>query len=113
MIGLKWKAIIGVAGAVALVAAGWQTRAWYEDSRDLSAERTMAKTLEAAMLRESSIAKLVEDKLAGLQANERIIDRGVIREVQKPIYQQVCLPDNMVDTINAEIRRGFEDEDTE
>lgn len=111
--GIKVKALIGIALAASLTLGGWMSRGWYEDSVRLAAEKAMQKTIDAAMKRESEVARVVEEKLSGLQASERVIDRGVIREIQKPIYQQVCLPDEMLDTINAEIRRGFVDEDTD
>lgn len=94
-----------IAGLVLLIAAiawgGWLARGWFEDSRDLAERDAVQKTLNAAMQRESRVATLVEKKLASLQGNERIIDRGVIREIQKPVYQRVCVEPELVRLLNA------------
>ena len=56
------------------------------------------------MERESKVAEKVEDRLADLKANERIIDRGVIREIQNPVYRNVCLPAGGLRLLNAAAR---------
>lgn len=93
-----------IAAACALIVgtsgAGWAARGWHEDAQRLSAERAAQKVADAAMSRESAIAKTVEKRLAELQASERIIDRGIIREVQKPVYQRVCLEPDAIRLLN-------------
>lgn len=84
----------------ATLAAGWQARGWYEDSHRLTAERALRLAVDAAFARESEIAAGVEARLAELQANERIIDRGLIREIEKPIYRNVCLGDDAIRLLN-------------
>ncbi len=90
--------------AAALAGGGWFVRGWYEDSQDLAERRGAEKAIQAAMERESGIAQLVEKRLAELQANERIIDRGVIREIQNPVYRNVCVPEPGRVLINAAAR---------
>ncbi|WP_110709195.1 hypothetical protein [Salinicola sp. CR57] len=77
---------ISVAGT-----AGWLTRGWLEDSHRLTAIEAARETASQALARESVIAGVVEARLSTLDANERIIDRGIVREIQKPIYRNVCL----------------------
>lgn len=91
-------ALVVVAG---LFTAGWQVRGWHEDSRELAANDALQKAVAAAFSRESRVAQLVEDRLATLQANQTTIDRGVIREIVKPEYRTVCLPDDAVRLLNA------------
>ncbi|MTI72578.1 MAG: hypothetical protein FH747_03115 [Stenotrophomonas sp.] len=93
-----------VALIAAIAAGGWVGRGWYEDSRDLAEERGAQAAIDAAMERESKIAEKVETRLADLQANERIIDRGVIREIQNPVYRNVCLPAGGLRLLNAAAR---------
>ena len=93
-----------VALIAAIAAGGWVGRGWYEDSQDLAEERGAQAAIQAAMERESGIAQVVEDRLADLQANERIIDRGVIREIQNPVYRSVCLPAGGLRLLNAAAR---------
>lgn len=85
---------------MATAAGSWQARGWMEDSQRLTAERAAQQAIDAALARESRIAHAVEARLAELDANERIIDRGIIREVQKPIYQRVCLGDDAIRLLN-------------
>lgn len=88
----KAKAVIAVAVAGGLVLSGWMTRGWYEDSKDLATKH--AQEILAGMLRKdlNGIAKSVEDKLQDLRANETVIDRGIIREIREPVFQNVCIP---------------------
>ncbi|WP_342632167.1 hypothetical protein [Marinobacter alkaliphilus] len=92
--------IVGaVLGAVAM--GSWTARGWFEDSKDLAAveaQRALATEIREG---QAAISKQVEERLSQLRANERIIDRGVIREIQKPIYQRVCFEPELVELLNA------------
>lgn len=109
---MTWLVLIRKGGPYAVVLAvvaaiafgGWVGRGWYEDSRDLAEERGAQAAIDAAMARESKIAEKVETRLADLKANERIIDRGVIREIQNPVYRNVCLPAGGLRLLNAAAR---------
>lgn len=95
--------LVLLASAAALAttfAGGWQVANWQNESQQLTAERAAQQAIDAAMARESEIAANVETRLAELQANERVIDRGIIREIQKPIYQRVCLEPNVIRLLN-------------
>jgi hypothetical protein len=100
--GGPYAVVLAVVAAIAL--GGWVGRGWYEDSQDLAEERGAQAAIAAAMERESKIAEKVETRLADLKANERIIDRGVIREIQNPVYRNVCVPDSGRLLINAAAR---------
>ena len=80
--------------------SGWTLRGWYEDSNLLAAKEAQQKVVEVSMSRESDIAKNVELKLSTLKASEKIIDRGVVREIQKPIYRNVCFEPDLVRLLN-------------
>lgn len=95
------RTYIAIAAAAAIAIGGWTARGWYEGSKQLVATEAAMETARIAMQRESDIAKTVETKLANLQANQTVIDRGVIREIQNPIYRSVCLPDAAVRLLNA------------
>lgn len=95
---IKIAITAGVVTAAAM--AGWSAKGWHEDSKRLAAERAAQQVISAAMARESRIAEQVEERLAELQASERIIDRGIIREVQKPVYQRVCLEPDAIRLLN-------------
>ncbi len=98
--------LAALAAAIAAVAyAGWMARGWFEDSKDLAAME--AQQALAAEIRQDigGISTQVEQRLGELRANERIIDRGVIREIQKPIYKRVCFEPELVRLLN-DAQRG-------
>ncbi len=89
---------LAIVGGIAF--GGWYGRGLYEDSQELSELKGAQKAIKAAMARESGIAQEVEAKLATLKANQTVIDRGVIREVVKPVYQRVCFEPELVRLLN-------------
>ena len=102
MLGIKAKALIGIGIAVALVAAGWQSRAWYEDSVTLGIERAVAAVTESNEQAIAGIARTVESQLAETAVKERVIDRGVIRETSKVEYRdRECFGPELIRLLNA------------
>lgn len=95
---------ICAAMAALCVFIGWQTRGWKEDSESLAVERAAQAIVDKVVANESGIASKVEERLAGLTANQTVIDRGIIREIQKPIYQRVCLEPGAISLLNAAAR---------
>lgn len=90
-----------VATLCALAGSGWIARGWYEDAQRLTVHQAATQAIEAAQARESSIAEQVEQRLAQQVVRERVIDRGIIREIQKPIYRRVCAQPAAVRLLNA------------
>ena len=101
MITPKIKLALVAGAAVALVAAGWQSRAWYEDSITLGIERAVARVTESNEQAIAGIARSVEDQLAETAVKERVIDRGVIRETSKVEYRdRECFGPELVRLLN-------------
>lgn len=96
----KLTLLASAAALATTFAAGWQVANWQNDSHALTAERAAQQAIDAAMQRESQIAAHVEQRLSELTANERVIDRGIIREIQNPIYQRVCLEPSAIRLLN-------------
>lgn len=87
--------------ALAGLGAGWQINNWRHTAA-LAAERDAnQRAINAASQRESAIAAQLEKRLANLRANQTVIDRGVIREIQKPVYRVVCIQPDGLRYINA------------
>lgn len=102
MITPKIKLILVAGSAIALVAAGWQSRAWYEDSVTLGIERAVARVTESNEQAIAGIARSVEDQLAETAVKERVIDRGVIRETSKVEYRdRECFGSELIRLLNA------------
>ncbi|WP_322528560.1 hypothetical protein R5R73_01360 [Salinicola sp. LHM] len=94
------RALAVVAGLAIAYGGGWLSRGWFEDAQRLTEERAAQLLADAALDREADIAGIVENRLAELDASERVIDRGIIREIQKPIYRNVCLGADAVRLLN-------------
>lgn len=95
------RIIVGLVAVVALLFGGWTIRGWYEGNLDLLRERVTRAAIDEALESHSDVARVVEEKLSGLKANQTVIDRGVTREVIKPVYRNVCLPGAGVGLLNA------------
>lgn len=89
---------------LAIAYAGWYGRGLHEDSKALVALEVATEKTNQTLARESEIAKVVIEKLSTLEASERVIDRGIIREIEKPMYRNVCLDDNAVRLLNEAAR---------
>jgi len=72
--------------------AGWVARGWFEDSKDLAAVEAQHALAAEIRKGQAEVSAQVEKRLSELRANERIIDRGVIRGIEKPVYRNVCVP---------------------
>jgi len=97
--GGPYLVVLAVVAGIAF--GGWTARGWHEDSKELERQKATADAITAALQSDSKIAAAVEEKLSGLKANQTIIDRGVTREVVKPVYRNVCLPGSGVRLLNA------------
>ena len=98
---LSARVLIPIALALLLTGGGWVARGWYEDAQRLTARESAQQAIAAAQARESTVAQQVEQRLAQLKTTERVIDRGVIREIQKPIYRRVCIEPDGLRLLNA------------
>lgn len=92
---------IAVSGSFA---AGWKVKGWKNDSEQAAIERAAKAIADKALERESGIAAKVEERLAELQANKTVIDRGIVREIEKPIYRNVCLGPDAIRLLNDAAR---------
>ena len=99
--GLKAKAAVAAVVVAGAFGAGWTSKGWLEDSKDLAAMEAQEALAEKIREGQAKISKQVEQRLSELRANERIIDRGVIREIQKPVYQRVCLEPGAIRLLNS------------
>lgn len=74
---------------------GWMVNGWRRDSIEAVTQQAAMKAAAQFQSREQAIAKAVEEKLAALPERERIVERGIIREIQKneTVYRNVCITD--------------------
>lgn len=102
--GLKSKAAVTAIAAAAVFGAGWTAKGWLEDAKELASVKAQQALAAEIRKGQAEISRKVETRLSELRASERVIDRGVIREIQKPIYQRVCLEPELVRLLNAAAR---------
>lgn len=91
--------------AIAAFAAGWWCCQKYQDSNQLLIERAVQA---AAVETQTSIAegaRVLEDKLQDLKANERHTERVIRTEVVKPVFNNVCASDDYVRLFNEATER--------
>lgn len=94
--GLKAK-LAAVALSVSMafgagLSVGWVVKGKFEDSKELASVKAQQALADEIRNDMGKVVRTVEDQLQGLKANERIIDRGIIREVERPVYRNVCVP---------------------
>jgi hypothetical protein len=90
--GLKAKLIASVVAVTAAFSAGWVVNGKFEDSKQLAAVTAQQALADEIRAGQADIATLVERRLREFRGSERVIDRGVIREIQTTTFKNVCIP---------------------
>lgn len=85
---MRWYDLLMI---LALCASGWLVRGWYEDSIRLEVTQKQQEIIEKQLQRESVIAKVIEERLQELRANERTILKEVPKIITRDVYRNVCL----------------------
>lgn len=91
---MSLNAIIRLVFTILMLVIGWSVRGWFDDSKALAAAEAAAKERESFVARESLVATKVEERLADLKANERVIERETIKLVDRPVYRRDCIDDD-------------------
>lgn len=76
------------------IATGWQTHSWKSDAQQLAVEKATQHV-------ETSVSKILEDKLADLKANERTIYREIPTVINNPVYNNDCIDLTGLRNVNA------------
>lgn len=99
------KPFIVLALLAAVFCAGWFTAGLYSDSQQLVIERAATAGAEQSRRYTENMAgesaRLLENKLAELSANETHTERVIRTEVVKPIFSSVCATAEYVRLFNA------------
>ena len=96
------RSLLGLA-LVLSFGAGWLVNGWRQDALELVAQKAANSAAIQTQEKSTAIASAVEGRLAALKITERIIDRGVIREIKinSTVYSRECLPASGRMLINA------------
>lgn len=80
---------------------GYKYHSYESDSESLVALQAAKEVSRTFEQRESEIARVVEEKLSTLRANERVIEKRTREIVERPIYLSQCIDQDGLDIINS------------
>lgn len=89
-----WKMILVAITLFGSFYAGYIYSTYQHQSDVISDMIARQDILREYMARESEIAAIVEERLATLSANERVLERERVRIVEKPVYNIQCLDED-------------------
>ena len=72
------KVLIGVLLIIGSFATGWSVKGAYVAKEELAIAEAKNELINAFRAMEGNVAGVVEDKLAGLKANERVINNEIV-----------------------------------
>lgn len=81
--------------------AGWLTSSWRHDSLELVANKAASAAYTSASANELTQAKILQDTLSRLSANEKTIIRENVKIVDRPVYRNICLDSDGLRNANA------------
>lgn len=97
---LTLKLLIALTVMVISFGAGWRVKGAFVAERDLAIAEAQKAMIEAYRANEANQARILEDKLAELKENERVIEKERVRIVENPVYLNNCLSSDGVQLIN-------------
>lgn len=103
MFSLDPRLIATLVVAALIFAAGYAVNDYRRDSIELAAKKATDAEAEKYKQREADIATATEARLATLKVQERVIDRGIVKEVTKneTVYSSNCVTDDGRVLINS------------
>ena len=86
---------IGAALLAVGFGTGWMVNDWRHDSIELAANSAAAISADLTREQIAGLATELESKLASGVVTQRIIERGVIKEIRtnETVYRNVCITD--------------------
>lgn len=87
----NWKMILSGLALGAAFVAGWVVKGAFVDSEELAAQKARADLLKELRANEEHIANILERKLQDLHANEKVVEKAVIKLIDRPVYLNECL----------------------
>lgn len=71
--------------------AGWRIKAAFVAERDLAIMEARDAMIAEYRVNEAGKAQILENKLADLRANERVIEREKLKIINRDVYHNECL----------------------
>jgi hypothetical protein len=86
-----WKMILSGLVVVTAFAAGWVIKGAFDDSAELAAQKARTALIKELRENEEHIANILERKLQDLHANEKVVEKAVIKLIDRPVYLNECM----------------------
>jgi hypothetical protein len=97
-----WAEAAAIAALVGgLVYAGWTVRGWKDKSDEAREVKAIERAIEVFRKHEEGVARLLEEKLSKLRANQKIVEIRRESIVDRPVYRNICLDDDGLRLIEA------------
>lgn len=87
--------------AVLCFGTGWKIKSWQIAERDLAIMEARDAMIAEYRINEAGKAKILEDKLSTLRANERVIEREKLKIINRDVYHNECIDADGVRLIEA------------
>ena len=91
MIPMQFKLLLGVLLIIGSFATGWSVKGAYVAKEQLAITEAKNELINAFRAMEGNVAGVVEDKLANLKANERVVNNEIVKIVNRDVYRNECL----------------------
>lgn len=91
MLPIQFKVLIGVLLIIGSFATGWSVKGAYVAKEELAITEAKNELINTFRAMEGNVAGVVEDKLASLKANERVINNEIVKIVNRDVYRNECI----------------------
>lgn len=91
---------------VTVFCAGWVVRGWYNNGLALAASESAEATRQIVTEVTRQSGQALEERLAGLKANEVHTKEVIHTETIKPVFSNVCASDEYVRLFNESAERA-------
>ena len=98
---LRGQLLILLAAVLVAFGAGWRVKAAFVAERDLAVMEARDAMIAEYRANEAGKAQILENKLAELKANERVIEREKLKIINRDVYHNVCLDTDGLRLIEA------------
>lgn len=88
---IQAKAILAILLFLIGLVAGWNVKGAFVAKRDLAILEAKTEFLNIYRENEAKQASVLEEKLASLKANERVIEREKLKIINRDVYRNECI----------------------
>jgi hypothetical protein len=91
MMPMQIKLLLAAIVIIGSFSTGWSVKGAYVAKEELAIAEAKNELINAFRAMEGNVAGVVEDKLADLKANERVINNEIVKIVNRDVYRNECI----------------------